>query len=362
MHHLALGDDPKRVWRVDVGTGDSRDGYILSPPVVVGNRIYAMDARSRVRAFDAATGKRLWEIETKPEEERGRSFGGGVAVADGRVFVSTGYAQVLALDPETGKEIWRQPVGAPVRGAPTVADGRVFVVTVENTSEALAADDGHRLWTHTGTAETAGLLGSASPAVEGGVVVVPYMSGEIFALRVENGRPLWTDNLAAARRIDAVSGLADIRGQPVIDRGRVFAISHSGRMVAIDLRTGDRIWEQEIGSTNMPWVAGDFIYVLGNNGEVLCLTRRDGRIRWIHELPRYENVQKKRGPLQWAGPVLAGDRLIVLASNGEALSISPYTGQALGQIEMPDGSYIAPIVADKTLYVLTNDADLIAMR
>jgi outer membrane protein assembly factor BamB len=249
-----------------------------------------------------------------------------------------------------------------VRGAPTVADGRVFVVTVENTAEAIAADDGRRLWTHTGTAENAGLLGAASPAVEGEVVVVPYMSGELFALRVENGRPLWSDNLAAARRIDAVSGMADIRGLPVIDRGRVYAISHSGRLAAIDLRTGERIWEQEIGGTNMPWVAGDFVYVLGNNGDLICLTRRDGRIRWIHELPRYENVERKRGPLLWTGPVLAGDRLIVLASNGEAETVSPYTGEAIGRVEMPDGSYIAPIVAAKTLYVLTNDADLIAMR
>jgi len=362
MHHLALGDDPKRIWRVSAGSGDSRDGYILSPPVAAGNRVYTMDAESEVRAFDAATGRRLWAFATKPADERGSSFGGGVAFADGRLFASTGYGQVIALDAETGKEIWRHPVGAPVRGAPTVADGRVFVVTVENTSEAIAADDGRRLWTHTGTAENAGLLGSASPAVEGDVVIMPYMSGELFALRVENGRPLWNDNLAAARRIDAVSGMADIRGLPVIDRGRVYGISHSGRMAAIDLRTGERIWEQEIGGTNMPWVAGDFIYVLGNNGDLVCLTRREGRVRWIHELPRYENVERKRGPLQWTGPVLAGDRLIVLASNGEALTVSPYTGQAIGRVEMPDGSYIAPIVAAKTLYVLTNDADLIAMR
>jgi outer membrane protein assembly factor BamB len=362
MHHLALGDDPKRVWRASAGSGDSRDGVILSAPVVAGDRIFTMDAESLVRAFDAATGRRLWEFDTKPEAERGRGFGGGVAVAGGRVFVSTGYAQVIALDPDTGKEIWRQAVGAPVRGAPTVADGRIFAVTVENTTEALAVEDGHRLWTHTGTAENAGLLGSASPAVEGDVVVVPYMSGELFALRAENGRPLWNDNLAAARRVDAVSSMADIRGEPVIDRGRVFAVSHSGRMAAIDLRTGDRVWEQEIGGTNTPWVAGDFIFVLGNNGELICLTRRDGRIRWIFQLPRYENPEKKRDPLQWTGPVLAGDRLIVLASNGEALSVSPYTGKAIGRIEMPDGSYNAPIVADKTLYVLTNDADLVAMR
>ncbi len=106
-----------------------------------------------------------------------------------------------------------------------------------------------------------------------------------FALTVENGRPLWSDSLAAARGADAVSALADIRGRPVIDRGRVFAVSHSGRMVAIDLRSGERVWEQDIGSTHGPWVAGDYVYILSNDNELVCLTRNDGKVRWLRQLP-----------------------------------------------------------------------------
>ena len=54
-----------------------------------------------------------------------------------------------------------------------------------------------RLWSHNGIPETAGLLGGASPAVEGEIVIVAYTSGELFALRVENGRAVWSDNLAS---------------------------------------------------------------------------------------------------------------------------------------------------------------------
>jgi outer membrane protein assembly factor BamB len=269
---------------------------------------------------------------------------------------------VLALDAKTGKELWRQQVAAPMRGAPTVAGDRVFAITVENQLDVLSAEDGHRLWTHSGIPETAGLLGAASPAVDGDIVVVPYSSGELFALRTENGRPLWTDNLATARPLGALSTLADIRGRPVIDRGRVFALSHSGRMVAIDLRTGDRVWEQEIGGTHGAWVAGDYIYVLGNDVDLLCLQRADGRVRWAHDLPRYEDAKKKKDPMRWAGPVLAGDKLIVVGSNGDALALSPYTGATLGQFTLPDGVFVDPVVAGGTLYVLTDEADLIALR
>ena len=361
MQHLALGDDVKEQWRSSIGDGSTRDGRIVAQPVASGDRIFTMDAEATIRAFDRKSGDRLWEYDATPEDA-GRAFGGGIAADAGRVFIATGFAEVIAVDAGSGKEIWRQSIVAPARSPPTVSDGRVFVVTVDNQTQVLASADGRNLWTHTGTPETAGLVGGASPAVEGDVVVVPYSSGEIFALRVENGRQLWSDNLAATRRTDSLSTLADIRGRPVIDRGRVFAISHSGRMVAIDLRTGDRTWEQDIGGTETPWVAGDYIYVISNEGELICLTRADGRIRWVQELPRYEDPQNKKDAMVWSGPVLGGDRLIVVASNGEAMSFSPYTGAPLGRVVLPDGTFVTPILADQTLYVLTDDADLIAMR
>ena len=148
----------------------------------------------------------------------------------------------------------------------------------------------------------------------------------------------------------------------MIDRGRVVVISHSGRMVSIDSRTGQRVWTRDIGGVQTPWVAGDFIYLVTLDSQVLCISRRDGRIRWITELPRYRNEKKKKDPIEWAGPVLAGDRLIVLSSDGYAVSISPYVGGVTGGITIPTGTFIPPVVANGTLYILTDNADLIAMR
>ncbi|HEY1301080.1 MAG TPA: PQQ-binding-like beta-propeller repeat protein [Stellaceae bacterium] len=362
MQHLALPDRLAQAWKTGIGEGSARYTHIVSSPIVANGRIYAMDGAAEVGAFDTAKGNQLWRVDLKPDGDLGETFGGGVAFWKKRLYASSGYGQVLALDPGSGKVTWRKDVGAPVRAGPTVADGRVFAVTVENELVALAADDGRQLWTHNGIPETSTLLGGASPAVEGEVVVVPYSSGELYALTVENGRPVWSDNLASTRTADAVAALADIRGRPVIDRGRVYAASHSGRLAAIDLRTGEHAWEQEIGTTHGPWVAGDYLFVVSNDGELVCLMRNDGKVRWLRQLPRYENAKKKEDPIEWAGPVLGGDRLIVLASDGWALSISPYTGEPLGRQEMPAGAFLAPVIADNTLYVLTDDASLSAYR
>jgi len=248
-----------------------------------------------------------------------------------------------------------------VRAAPTVSSDRVYVTTVDNQLIALSVDDGKKLWDHTGISETAGLLGGASAAVDSGTVIAAYSSGELFALRADTGRVAWAENLAAVRRADAVSALADV-ARPVVDRGLVLAVSHSGRFAAVELRSGARVWDREVASAHMPWVAGDYVYIVTTTGDVLCMTRRDGRIRWVQTLPRFEDPEKEKKPISWAGPVLGGDRLILVGSSGDAIALSPYTGKALGRLELAGKTLIAPVIADGSLLILTDDGDLVAYR
>jgi outer membrane protein assembly factor BamB len=362
MGHPALPDRLTRAWTTRIGEGSSRYTRVLSQPVVAGGRVYAMDGGSRVSALDATAGQRFWQVDVKPEHARGRAFGGGPSFWNERLYLTSGFAEILALDPANGAVIWRQNVGAPVHAPPTVSDGRVFAITIENTLEALSADDGKRLWSHHGIPETAGLLGGANPAIDGDIVIAAYSSGEVFALRVENGRVVWSDSLAETRTVNAVAGLADIRGRPVVDRGRVYAVSNSGRMAAIDLRTGDRAWEQQIASSHGPWVVGEYVFVLARDNELVCLTRNEGRVRWLQPLRRFENETKRSGPIFWAGPVLGGNRLIVLSSKGEMLLLSPQTGAPAGQQILPATAYLGPVIANNALYVLTDDANLSAYR
>lgn len=362
MHHVQIGGALTEAWSVNIGAGQGDDERLSGPPVIADGRVFVIDAESTVSAFDTATGGRLWESELTPDDEDDGHINGGIAYDQGRLFVTTGFAHVVALDAETGQEIWRHPLQSPMRAPPTVRGGRVFVVTVDNKLFALSAASGEELWSHSGLSETASVLGGASPAADSGVVVVPYSSGELFALKVDNGRVLWEDTLLTNRRTEAVATLSHIRGRPIIDRGRVFAISHAGVAAAIDLRTGRRIWDKEIGSLESPWVAGDYIFLLTNDNEIICISRDDGRIHWVRVLPRFEDPEDQADPIIWTGPILASDRLIVAGSNGEALAISPYTGNILGVVEMPDGVSVAPVVADGSVYFLANDAELIAYR
>jgi outer membrane protein assembly factor BamB len=362
MYHLSLSANPRRVWSADIGQGSGSVAQLLAEPIVVGDRVYTMDSRSLVSAFATSGGGRLWQVDVRDREEPDGYFGGGIAANGDRVFVSTGFARVFGLDAASGETQWIHRAPSPIRGAPVVSDGRVFVVTLDNQLLVLNAETGERMWNHVGVQETAGLLGSASPAVARGTVVVPYSSGELLALLVDDGRNVWSENLSAIRRFDPLGDIAQVRGLPVIDRDLVLAVSHAGRMMAVDLRQGVRAWQAEIGGVQMPWAAGDYVYMVTNDSQVVCLQRSDGRIRWVTPLSRFVDEAAQENPIRWRGPVLAGDRLILAGSHGEVISMSPYDGRAIGAISLGEGVAVAPVVADNSLYLITDSGQLVALR
>ena len=361
--HVALPDTVAQAWSVKIGRGSTGTRRLNAAPVVLGGKVYTMDTEATVRAFDAASGRELWSaaIDAKGEAKVA-AFGGGVSAGDGRVYATSGYGVVAAFDANTGAQVWRVALGVPFRGAPTVAAGRIYALTQDNQLFALDAAKGTTVWNVAGTVEVAGLLGGGAPAFAQDTLVVGYSSGELNALRAENGRTVWTDALSRTGRTTALNALTDIDASPVIDNGRVFAIGHGGRMAAIELSTGQRVWERNFAGVETPWVAGDFVYAVTLDGEVVCVTRGDGKIKWVRRLARYSNAKKKTGAIEWSGPVLASDRLLLAGSNKLLVTVSPYTGKTLSSVKLKAPAYLPPIVAGKTVYLLTDDGKLTAYR
>ena len=363
MHHLAVGDDLGLAWRADVGAGSGGSRQLLARPVAADGRVYAMDADGTIGAFDARSGERVWRFEPRDLDGDDGLLGGGLAYGGGWLFAATASGAVIGLNAASGERVWRTELNVPLRTGPTVAGTRLLVLSADNQLFALDVESGRTLWRHAGFAELAGLLGGASPAVADGVAIVPYSSAEVFALRLDDGQPVWVDTVQRPRRTSALAEINDIDGDPVIDGDRVFVAGQGGQMAALDLRRGTRAWDLDLSATQTPWLAGDFIYVLTTRNEVVCLLREGGQVRWVSPLPRFAKPDDPNStPVQWAGPVLAGDRLLLAGSNGEALSLSPYTGEILGRIRLPGPVRLAPIVADGTVYMLTESGELLAYR
>ncbi|MBO9711302.1 PQQ-binding-like beta-propeller repeat protein [Sphingomonas sp.] len=362
MGHVALGESLSRAWTVNIPGSNKRE-RLASAPVVSGNKLFAMDVDGSVHAFAADSGARLWEVSTvKDKENRTARFGGGVSAEEGRVYATNGLGDVVALDAANGSELWRARPGGPLRGAPTVANGSVYAVSQDNQLFALDASNGTVQWTGSGSLESQGVFGAAAPAAAQGTIVAGFSSGELNAYRYENGRGLWSDVLSRSSISTSVSSLSDIDAEPVIEQGRVYAVGQGGRMVAMDILSGNRMWEQNIAGISTPWVAGEWIFVVTDDARLICLARGSGKVRWIAQLKHYKNTKKSKGLIEWFGPVLAGGRLVLVNSEGQIVSASVADGSLTGAIEAKGDFMLAPIVANNTLYLLDEKGQISAWR
>ncbi|WP_174273639.1 PQQ-binding-like beta-propeller repeat protein [Sphingomonas bacterium] len=362
MNNVAFGG-LNRAWTARIGKSSPKQRFAAAPTVGDG-RVYVVDTDAVVHAFDVRNGARLWEtaLSTRKKEQPSR-FGGGVSFDGGHVYATDGLGDAAALDAATGKLLWKVRPAGPLRGAPTIGGGNLYVVTQDNQLFALSQDKGDVVWTVSATLETAGVFGVAAPSIGQGTVVAGFSSGELSALRYENGRVVWQDQLSRTSISTSVSSISDIDASPVIDQGRVYAIGQGGRMVAMDLVSGVRIWELTIAGIDTPWIAGDWLFVMTDEAKLLCLDKATGKARWIAQLPRYFDRKTKNRPIQWSGPVLAGGRLYVTNTRGDLQPIEVADGK-IDPVVKKAGKrfYLAPIVAGGTMLTLDTTGTITAYR
>jgi outer membrane protein assembly factor BamB len=361
VEHVDAGHAFTVAWRRSFGRGSGRAWHVTAPPIAAGGRIYVMDGSAAVSAFDATDGREVWRSNIAVFSKRDHeAYGGGLAYDQGKVFVSSGYRFVAALDANTGKVIWRQSTDAPVHAAPTVGGGRVIVESTDDNLLTFDEQTGASGWSYQALSEPARILEATSPAIAGGAVVASFASGELVALQADNGNALWTAVLSKSNRNSALSEIRDIPGRPVIYKGDVFAVSHSGVMISIELRTGNQHWDLPITSVSTPWPAGDVVYVSDTAGEVICISRDSGQVYWVTDMNK--GIRKRKARALWSGPVLASNRLVVASDKGDIAALDPKTGAVQSRIHVGDDMVMSPIAVGPNLYFATQGADLIAVR
>ena len=361
--HVIAAPDLEIAWRANAGRGSSRRSALVTPPVASDQAIFTIDASQTVRAFDLDTGARLWErdlLSVNPRDTTG--IGSGIAYHDGKVIVASGFGFVTTLDAQTGARYWRTNMEAPMTGSPTISENRVFVSSNNNEVFALDFENGVVLWSDQAISESARVLGSPSVAAVEDIVVVPYSSGEVIAYLAANGRRLWSEALVSPGQFTPISAINDIGARPILGGGLVFAASQSGVLAAIDGRTGTRIWQQPLGAIQAPTLAGQYLFAVSVDAEMVCFDAASGQVVWVTQLEQYRNDEKKRGRITYSGPLVASDRVLTVSSEGQLIALDPQTGTELDRLRLGDNVYIEPIAVQGRVYVLTDDARLIAVR
>jgi outer membrane protein assembly factor BamB len=377
VRHLALKSDLSHDKTFTDASAPTEDVRITSNPVVVGDIIALLDGQGMLTARKtSAIDDIIWSADLKKMSRQSRSasgrevtwmtlagkkddfLGGNISFVEGYIVATTGNGNVFAFDIASGAKLWQRSMGIAIQSAPSGRNGTVYFVTADNQLYALSLKDGKTIWSHNGIPQQTKILGAPAPVPLSELVIVPYSSGELVALKQSNGFKLWEENLATNARSGALGfRFSDILAAPVAFAGRVF-VSAEGQLITLDVMTGNRLWSAPITLSSTPWVGGEWLFGITNQSELVAIHTGDGKIRWVTPLPQFADNDKKKDRIRWSGPVLASEKLIVTGSKGELKTFNFSNGEPLATRDVIANIELPPVIANGTLYLLNNAADL----
>ena len=363
-HLLGPNNKPVKSWVKDIGKGVSKD-YPLMPNLVANDDIiFAMDTVGNLKALNANNGKILWENKISDRKNSYTSISGALSIYNDVLFAHLGGLSVFAFNVISGDEIWRKSFDFPVVGGPTANSKGVFYSLIDGSIKFLDEANGEVIWEKTGVNEISGIIGTGSIALNDEIAIVPGFGGDISILDIVNGGFLWEDNLASMSPKTAVEQISSIKAHPVIDGDSFFSISQSGRFASYDLNYNSMNWELNISGSQMPWIAGDSIFIISDDANLFCVRKEDGAIRWSVKLPYKieENFIRFQKFIPHFGPIVASGKVYIVSGDKMLRIYNSLNGDLIEEIKFNASFSTQPIILNSTLYLINDNAKIYAYQ
>lgn len=336
-----------KLWSHGNGNGNG-EFYNRLTPAVDGEKIIAPAANGKIEAYDRISGRSLWNVDID------HPICGGVGVGGGLVLVASEDGRVWALDEKTGKTLWKTQVNGQVL-APPQSDGNIVVAaTFSGNLIGLDAKTGERKWLYAGGSAVLSLRASSAPVIYDTAVIAGLSNGKVIALDLASGQPLWEARVGIAQGSSEIERQSDVAGNFLIDSEVLYAVSYQGHLVAIDLRSGRRLWETNASSYAGLSSGFGNVYVVAANGNITAFTKNNQGTRW---------EQTALARRQLSGSAVLGNYIAAGDFEGYLHLLSQIDGHFVGRVRVDsDGIRAAPIVVDDILYVYGNSGKLAAYK
>lgn len=333
---------------------------VANSVIIAQDKVFGLTTDNNLIAVDSHDlNKVIWKTDLNKESKVKGLTNGGVAYNNGYIYVTTFLGDVYSIDAKNGKIVWSYDSKFPFSAPPTYSDGRLYVVNLNNEVIALNANNGEFLWRYRNIPENTSIVGSGAIAVKDDVVVVGFTSGEVCALDARTGNVLWMEVLMNSKQCEGDTIFAHVKAAPIIRGNTVFIIGHNNRALLLDLTTGRRIWEVEVGGINTPAMAENAIFVLTNDNSLIALDLASGKVCWRRKLPLYDN---ERRHVAWSGPVLVGDHLLLTNSIHKGIVVDPKNGLVTRRFDVGHSVTVNPVVADEIVYMLTEKGVILTWK
>jgi outer membrane protein assembly factor BamB len=339
----------KEVWSYSLGDGQA-EAYHRITPAIDGDEIFIASSNGKVAVLNKSNGKKVWK---KSYDLR---IAGGVGVSGTLLFVGTSDGEVIAIDRISGDIVWRVPVSSEVLAAPQSNGSVVVVQTYSGEVQGLNFDDGKLLWSYSSQVPRLTLRGTSTPKIVSDIAMVGFANGRVVAFDADNGAEIWEQRISVSEGSTEIERLVDVDGRLLVmgDGQTVVATGYQGQVMAIDIRSGRPIWVKNMSSYVGATENLGNVYVVTADGSVNAIDDNGQGALWTQTvLARRELTE----PVAFDGAIGVGD------FEGYLHMLSMEDGRLIARKRVDSDGLRAPMIVDgKLLYVYGNSGELVAYK
>ncbi len=340
-----------RLWRSSVGDGAGESGVRLRPSVADGV-LYADSTDGKLAAIDANSGKTLWSKSSRThgwfgwgdKKRKDAMYAGGPVVVGDLLAVGTLDGHVYGVNAKDGAPRWEAELDSEVLASPAIAGDLVVVRTEDGRVYGLDAATGKRRWVYDqGNVPLLSLRGNGGLLVANGVVFFGSDDGKLVALRLDNGSKLWEQRLASGEGRTEIDRLDDVDGSVLLDGTTLYAGAYYGNLAAVDGPSGRPLWAHPFSSFDSLALGGNAIFGVDDNSQVWAFDKAGGADIWKNAALKY----------RWlTGPAVQGDYVVVGDMEGYVHWLQTGDGALAARERLSKKAIRAqPLVVGDTVYV-----------
>ncbi|GAB5450399.1 MAG: outer membrane protein assembly factor BamB [Halioglobus sp.] len=333
----------KRLWSVGIGDGQGAGLYRIRP-VIQGYTLYIASADGKVRALQTDNGKTLWKADLD------RDLSGGVGVYNDALFLGGSEGSVLKLDASSGELLWSTQLKGEILAAPQ-GNGQVVVAqSYDGKLQGLDYETGELLWTHDSNVPVLTIRGTSTPNLSDNTVYAGFASGRVLAFDARTGAVRWEIRVTIPQGRSEIERIVDIDGSMELAGNELYAASYQGRLVAIDVAGGRKLWQQDVSSFS--GVAQGFgnVYVADADGTLYAYMRTGAGLRWSQGELAYRELSR---------PTPVSSYVAVADFEGYVHLVSQVDGEIVGRVKVDGDGVRADMLSEgNVFYVYGNSGKL----
>ncbi len=269
------------------------------------------------------------------------------------LIIADSIAKYYALDLNSGDLLWSKSNLAPFNSQIKMYEDKFFLIDFSNTLRCFSIKTGGELWNIKTESSLIRSQKKLSMVIVKGLLYFNNSIGDISAVDINKGQLLWQLPTQSSLIYEAAFSLetSDI----IADSNTLYFSNNKNKFYSIDLKTGSFNWENKVNSSLRPSLIGNYLFTISNEGYLIIIEKNKGNIIRVTDI--FKGLKKKkREKIKPVGFIVGLNNIYLSTNNGRLFVIDISTGKTSSVLKIDNEKISRPIVLDKNLFVIKDDA------